>query len=55
LREAFNAERASLDHHSVMETLGHANITMTLGTYSHVLPALERDAADRMDAVLAIP
>lgn len=37
----------------VMATLGHSNITMTLGTYSHVLPSLQRDAADQMDAVLA--
>lgn len=36
----------------VMETLGHSQISMTLDTYSHVIPALQRDAADRMDAVL---
>jgi integrase len=36
----------------VMETLGHSQISLTLDTYSHVLPALGRDAADRMDAVL---
>lgn len=37
----------------VMEMLGHSNIAMTLGTYSHVIPALQREAAGRMDAVLA--
>jgi integrase len=36
----------------VMETIGHSQISMTLDTYSHVIPALQRDAADRMDAVL---
>ena len=36
----------------VMETLGHSQISLTLDTYSHVMPTLERDAADRMDAVL---
>lgn len=37
----------------VMETLGHSQISLTLDTYSHVMPSLERDAADRMDAVLS--
>ena len=35
-----------------METLGHSQVSLTLNTYSHVLPALQRDAAARMDAVL---
>ena len=37
----------------VMETLGHSQISLTMNTYSHVLPALQRDAADKMEAVLA--
>jgi integrase len=37
----------------VQEILGHSSVTLTLGTYSHVLPTLEREAADRMDQVLA--
>lgn len=37
----------------VMDLLGHSTIGMTLGTYSHVLPAMQRDAADQMDAALA--
>jgi integrase len=32
----------------VMEVLGHAQMRRTTDTYSHVLPALGRDAADRM-------
>ena len=28
----------------VMETLGHSQISLTMNTYSHVLPALQRDA-----------
>tara|TARA_B100000809_G_scaffold184305_1_gene182325 strand:+ start:4633 stop:4995 length:363 start_codon:yes stop_codon:yes gene_type:complete len=36
----------------VMETLGHSQIGVTLDTYSHVLPALQRDAADEMDKAL---
>ena len=36
----------------VMETLGHSQISLTLNTYSHVIPALGRAAADQMDALL---
>jgi integrase len=36
----------------VMETLGHSEISLTLNTYSHVLPSLGREAAARMDALL---
>lgn len=35
----------------VQERLGHSNISQTLGTYSHVLPAMHRDAADRLNAL----
>jgi hypothetical protein len=34
------------------QTLGHSQIALTLNTYSHVIPALGRAAADEMDAVL---
>jgi integrase len=37
----------------VMEILGHSQISLTMNTYSHVIPALQREAAERMDAVLA--
>jgi integrase len=37
----------------VMDTLGHSQIALTMNTYSHVIPALQRDAADRMDDILA--
>jgi integrase len=39
----------------VMETLGHSQISLTLDTYSHVLPELGRAAADQMDLVLGAP
>jgi len=35
----------------VQEILGHANISMTLGIYAHVLPAMQRDAMGGMDDV----
>lgn len=37
----------------VMETLGHSQVSLTLNTYSHVLPALQRDAATLMNAIFA--
>ena len=36
----------------VMEILGHSSISLTLNTYSHVLPVLQQEAADRMDDML---
>jgi hypothetical protein len=36
-----------------METLGHSQISVTMNTYSHVMPTLLCDAADKMDAILA--
>jgi integrase len=38
----------------VMETLGHSQVSLTLNTYSHVLPALQRDAAAKIDAALGV-
>jgi integrase len=36
----------------VMEPFGHSGIAITMDTYSHVLPELQREAADRMDQAL---
>ena len=41
-----------VDPRTTMETLGHSQISLTLNTYSHVLPALRRDAADKMNLLL---
>ena len=41
-----------VDARTIMETLGHSQIGITMNTYAHVLPAMQRDAADLMDAVL---
>ena len=35
-----------------METFGHSQISLTLKTYSHVLPALQANAAAKRDAIL---
>jgi integrase len=36
----------------VMDVLGHSQIALTMNTYSHVIPGLRRDAADRMQDLL---
>jgi integrase len=33
----------------VMEPLGHSQISLTMNTYAHVIPVLQRKTADRMD------
>jgi integrase len=45
LREGVNAKVVS-------EMLGHASITITLNTYSHVLPDMQDSAVDAMEAAL---
>ena len=39
----------------VMEILGHSHIALTMNTYTHVVPELRRDAANRMEALLQEP
>ena len=34
------------------ERLGHASIGITLDTYSHVLPSMQEEAAEKIDAGL---
>ena len=36
------------------ERLGHSKIGITLDLYSHVLPGMEADAAERVDAALQL-
>lgn len=36
----------------VQEQLGHSQISLTLDTYSHVLPTMKKDVAAQMDAIL---
>lgn len=37
----------------VQEMLGHSQISITLDTYSHVLPSMQKEAAAKMDALFA--
>ncbi|MFG2637141.1 tyrosine-type recombinase/integrase [Streptomyces sp. NPDC048362] len=39
---------------TIMETLGHSTITMTLDTYAHVMSTTLKAAADRMDDALGL-
>ena len=38
----------------VQERLGHANISVTLDTYSHVLPSMQKDAAHQIADVMSV-
>ena len=37
----------------VQELLGHADVTITLNTYSHVLPGMGGEAAGAMDRIFS--
>jgi integrase len=37
----------------IMEILGHSRISTTMDIYSHVVPSLKQEAAERMDQLLA--
>ena len=38
----------------VQERLGHASIQLTMDTYSHVLPDMQNEIANRMDELLTL-
>jgi integrase len=44
--------QAGMNPKIVSERLGHASITLTLDTYSHVLPDMQESAAERLEQVL---
>jgi integrase len=37
---------------AIMELLGHSTIALTANTYSHVMPSMMREMADKMDVIL---
>jgi site-specific recombinase XerD len=39
---------------AVMELLGHSSMSTKGDIYSHVMPAVMRDVADKMDAMLGV-
>lgn len=40
------------DYHIVKERLGHASITTTIDTYSHLYPSKQKDLAEKLDDLL---
>lgn len=38
---------------TIMDILGHSQISLTMNTYAHVMPEVRREAASKMDAILA--
>lgn len=38
---------------TVMDVLGHSQISLTMNTYAHVMPAMKQDAMDLMESILA--
>jgi len=44
--------RAGVHPKVVSERLGHASIGITLDTYSHVMPGMQEEAAEKIDAGL---
>jgi len=39
----------------IMEILGHSQISVTMNLYAHVIPAMQKEVAGRMDAILSPP
>jgi integrase len=54
LRHSYATALLSANVHPavVQSALGHSSITLTIDTYSHVMPGLEEAAARRIDDVL---
>ncbi len=54
LRHSYASLQLSSGTHPkiVQEALGHSSIELTLDTYSHLIPSLQREAADKLDQVL---
>jgi integrase len=37
----------------IQERLGHSQISLTLDTYSHVIPSLQTEAAEQFESILS--
>jgi len=37
---------------TVQEALGHSSVSLTLNTYSHIIPSMQKDAADKMNDLM---
>ncbi len=56
LRHSFASIMLSLNVHpkTVQEALGHSSIALTLDTYSHVMPGMQKEAAGKLDQALGM-
>ena len=43
---------AGINAKVVQHRLGHANVSITLNTYTHVLPEMDQEAADKLNNAL---
>jgi integrase len=51
-----NTKFAAVIHPKIVsEMLGHSTVAITLDVYSHVTPAIHREAADVMERLLGAP
>ena len=46
------ALHAGINPKVVSERLGHSTVSITLGTYSHAIPALREEAAERIAGLM---
>jgi len=44
--------QAGVNPKVVQQRLGHSDVTITLNTYTHVLPEMDIDAAEKLDAIM---
>ena len=44
--------QAGVNPRVVQQRLGHSDVNITLNTYTHVLPEMDIDAAEKLDAIL---
>jgi integrase len=48
------ALQAGISPKVVSERLGHASIAITMDTYSHVIPAMQADAAEKIAGIVGL-
>lgn len=49
------ALKAGVNPKTVQQRLGHSTISLTLDTYSHLLPGVEEEAAQKIDGIISRP
>ena len=44
--------QAGVNPRVVQQRLGHSDVNITLNTYTHVLPEMDVDAAEKLDSIM---